>query len=74
MESGAIQDSQLSASSEDFTYKVGNARLRGQGGWKPTKKDREKPLYQIDFKINATVKVFVFLICTDKYFNRQGLS
>jgi hypothetical protein len=59
MENLAIQDTQLSASSEVFLYEVGKARLRNtDGGWKAAKKD-EKSWFQIDFKTNVTVKVYL---------------
>ena len=59
MENGAIQDTQLSASSEDLLYEVSKARLQSTyDGWRGTKADK-KPWCQIDFKTNATVKVFI---------------
>ena len=60
MEKRTIQDSQLSASSEVVMFEVGSARLRTMSpGWIASRGDRhESPWYQIDFKTNATVKVF----------------
>ncbi|XP_028399312.1 venom prothrombin activator pseutarin-C non-catalytic subunit-like [Dendronephthya gigantea] len=58
MESGAIQDSQLSASSEEPKYEVNKARYnKTEGVWRPAAGDIENPWYQVDFKTNATVKV-----------------
>jgi hypothetical protein len=59
MEKRTIQDSQLSASSEVVIFEVGSARLRKSPGWVASIKDRkESQWYQIDFKTDATVKVF----------------